>query len=98
MEGATQAELALALSIEAPTLKRQIDALTREGFIERQAIEGDARKRALFLTDKARSGAIMSFVKTIRSDLLDGVDERQLDVFQGVLEHIAKNAESMTRK
>lgn len=98
MEGATQAELAAALSIEAPTLKRQIDALTREGFIERQAIEGDARKRALHLTDKARSGAITSFVKAIRTELLTGVDDRQLDGFQKILEQIATNAESMTRR
>ncbi|MDN5568675.1 MAG: MarR family transcriptional regulator, partial [Paracoccus sp. (in: a-proteobacteria)] len=46
-EGITQTELAADLAIEAPTLKRQIDALVADGFIQRRPLKSDARKNAL---------------------------------------------------
>lgn len=97
MEGATQAELAAALEIEAPTLKRQIEALERDGFIERRALEGDARKRALFLTDRARAARTTRFLEEIRTDLMQGIGEEEQALVRGVLERIAENAARLPR-
>ncbi len=95
-EGATQAELASILCIEAPALKRQIDALEAQGFIERRALDGDARKRALHLTDKARSSRITCFLERVRADLLEGISPEDQQRACEVLERIALNATKLT--
>lgn len=97
MEGATQAELAAELGIEAPTLKRQIDALAAEGFLERRGLDDDARKRALFLTEKGRSARISLFTQNIREQILDGISPEQQSVLRAALERIAENAGTLNK-
>lgn len=97
MDGTTQSELAAALGIEAPTLKRQIDALEAQGFIERRGMEGDARKRALFLTDKGRSAKISRFMDKIRDEILEGIPLEQQAQLGAALERIADNAAKLNR-
>lgn len=91
MEGATQAELAEALGIEAPTVKRQIDALERDGFLERRGLAGDARKRALFLTDKARSTQVSHFMERVRGEILAGLTPAERRQIGEALARIAEN-------
>jgi len=98
MEGATQAELAVELGIEAPSLKRQIDALEADGFIERRALEGDARKRALFLTERARSSKISNFLERIRAEVLDGISPADQVRARAVLQRISDNATRLGQK
>ncbi|ADO44409.1 Transcriptional regulator, MarR family (plasmid) [Ketogulonicigenium vulgare Y25] len=92
MEGATQAELAQKLEIEAPTLKRQVDALEDLGFIERRGVDGDARKRALFLTDLARSSSITRLVREMRRGVLTGIPPEDRDTLSRALDIMAQNA------
>lgn len=94
-EGATQTELAETLGIEAPALKRQVDALVAAGFIERRGLDGDARKKALFLTERARSSKISGFIERLREDLTEGIPEKDQKIAQAVLERIAENAERL---
>ena len=97
MEGATQAELASALEIEPPTLKRQLEALERDGFIERRPIGTDARKRALFLTPRARAARTTRFIENVRAELMEGVSPEEQAVVRRVLERIADNCEKLSR-
>lgn len=92
MEGATQAELTAELGVEAPTLKRQLDALEAAGFIERRGLPGDARKRALYLTDMARSSRISRFTDRVRADVLAGIPPEDQRRAREVLERICANA------
>lgn len=92
MEGATQTELAAELGVEAPTLKRQLDALEAAGFIERRGLSGDARKRALHLTDRARSSRISRFTDRVRADVLAGIPPEDQRRAREVLERICANA------
>jgi MarR family transcriptional regulator for hemolysin len=97
MEGATQAELAGALEIEPPTLKRQLEALERDGFIERRPVGTDARKRALFLTPRARAARTTRFIENVRAELMEGVSPGEQAVVRRVLERIADNCEKLSR-
>ena len=97
MEGATQAELAGALEIEPPTLKRQLEALERDGCIERRPIGTDARKRALFLTPRARAARTTRFIENVRAELMEGVSPGEQAVVRRVLERIADNCEKLSR-
>ena len=98
MDGATQADLAAALEIEAPTLKRQIDALERAGFVERRPATGDGRKNALFLTARGRDSGIVDFTRRMRADLVAGIPEGDLAVAQSVLDRIAANIARLDRE
>ncbi|WP_295045889.1 MarR family transcriptional regulator [uncultured Paracoccus sp.] len=91
MDGATQADLAAALDIEAPTLKRQLDALERAGFVERRPDKDDGRKNALFLTARGQDSSIVDFTRRMRADLVAGIPAQDLAVAQSVLDRIAAN-------
>lgn len=96
-EGITQTELAAELAIEAPTLKRQIDALVADGFIARRPLEGDARKNALFLTNRGRDAAIVEFTHRLRRDLLEGIAPDDLDQATLILNKITANIHKLDR-
>lgn len=92
LEGATQAELAQEIGIEPPTLKRHIDALEAEGYVERRAHPGDVRKRALFPTERARNAKTVLLVQRLRSDLLIGISPEEQAIACDILDRIGKNA------
>ncbi len=96
-EGVTQADLAAAIGIEAPSLKRHLDALERDGLVERRGLDGDARKRALFLTARARSGPIPGYVNRLRARLLEGIDPEDQARIRAALERIADNAAGLNK-
>lgn len=90
-DGLSQRELATMLDIEAPTLKRQLDALERDGFVIREAIEGDARKKAVCLTQKAKDSEVTEFGRKLRSEVLQGISDEDLALTKRVLDQIATN-------
>ena len=94
-EGSTQADLAAAMGIEAPSLKRQLDLLESEGLIERRGFDGDARKRALFLTRRAKALPITRYMDSIHDKLVDGVTAEEQAQLRGLLERLADNAARM---
>lgn len=96
-EGVTQADLVQTLGVEAPTLKRQIDALERGGFVERRSLDNDARKRALFPTEKTRSSKLTSFVAATRSELVKGVTPEEALLVSDVLARMTVNAAGLMR-
>ncbi|WP_207100511.1 MarR family winged helix-turn-helix transcriptional regulator [Paracoccus shandongensis] len=98
MDGATQAGLAAALEIEAPTLKRQVDALEQAGFVERRPAESDGRKNALFLTAKGQDSGIVDFTRRMRAELVAGIPDADLAVAQSVLDRIAANIARLDRE
>ena len=96
-DGITQTELAAELAIEAPTLKRQIDALVAGGFVERRPLNGDGRKNGLVVTERGRDSAIVEFTHRLRGEVLEGIDPQDLDRAAQVLDRIARNIERMDR-
>lgn len=96
-EGAIQSELAHLLAIEPPTLKRQIDALVADGFVERRPLEDDGRKFALFLTPRGHDSAIVEFTLRLRRELLQGIPPEDLQTAHRVLDRLAQNAAGLDR-
>lgn len=93
--GASQSELAQALEIETPTLKRLLDALEAQGLAERRPLEGDARKHAVFLTDTTRIEPLLRFRGEVEQALIEGVAPDDLAATRRVLEQMTLNAERM---
>lgn len=97
MEGATQSELAEEIGIEAPTLKRQIDALEAAGYIERRPHGEDIRKKALYLTDRARAAPTTRYVEKVRAELLQDISPQEQRLVCDVLGRLAQNLAALER-
>ncbi|MTH78046.1 MarR family winged helix-turn-helix transcriptional regulator [Paracoccus aestuariivivens] len=95
--GASQAELASALEIETPTLKRLLDALETQGLAERRPLPGDGRKHAVFLTDTTRIEPLLRFRDEVDAALVEGIAAEDLDAAGRVLAQMTRNAEKLRR-
>lgn len=88
--GMTQSELAARVGVEGPTIARLIDALEKQGLVERRQAEGDRRVNALYLTPAAQPllAEIDRTAATLRHELLEGVPEASLATCIAVLRQI----------
>jgi MarR family transcriptional regulator for hemolysin len=90
----TQRELAQSLGIEGPTLVRILDALEKEGLIERCAAE-DRRAKFIKATKAARPlmAKIERIAGDLRTELLRDIPEEHLAIATGVLRDIGDKLE-----
>lgn len=95
-----QTELARLIGVEGPTMIRMLDALAREGLIERQQSHQDLRVTINRITDKGRQviTEIMGITNDLRRDVLEGVDLEEMKVANRVLSHILRRLEHLTNE
>lgn len=76
----TQAELAIGIDVESPTLVRLLDRLGEKGWIERRPCPGDRRAHHVHLTPQAQRlcEQIVGIVDQTRAELLEGASEAEL--------------------
>ncbi|TKW66086.1 MAG: MarR family transcriptional regulator [Paracoccus denitrificans] len=96
--GASQTELASALGIETPTLKRQLDALEQQGLAERRPMPEDARKHAVFLTETAQIGPLLGFRHEIEAELTAGIPAEDIATTRRVLSEMAARIEMLRQR
>jgi MarR family transcriptional regulator, transcriptional regulator for hemolysin len=74
-------ELAEQVGVELPTLVRLLNRLEQEGLVERRALRGSNRAKAVVLTSKGRrlSATMNDIVIRVRAEFLQGVNEAQLN-------------------
>lgn len=91
--GQAQCDLARAIGVEAPSLVRTLDQLTEQGLIERRPCHDDRRTKRIFLTDKANPllERIDDVVKKARGEMLSGITQEEVDLFEDLLARIEKN-------
>lgn len=77
---ASQAKLAAALEISAPSLVRLLGQLERRGFIRREADEADRRPNRIKLTSQGRSAAkrMEERLAPVRANLFQGFSDDDL--------------------
>jgi DNA-binding MarR family transcriptional regulator len=80
-EGVRQVDLAELLEIQPITLARLIDHLQSEGLVERRPDPADRRAYQVYLTGKAKPhlNTIDQVAREIRTEILDGLDQQQVD-------------------
>lgn len=90
-DAVTQKDLALRMSIEAPTLVRTLDWLEREGLVERRGVPHDRRAKTVHLTPKAGPliRAIEDVAASVRAEMMRGIPERDLVACLAVLGRIS---------
>ena len=86
----SQKDLAARIGIEPPTLVRQLDDLERRGLVRREAIEGDRRTNAVYLTEAAGPvlDAILEIAEQIRREITGGLSRDDLATATRVIAHI----------
>ncbi|MGC3875156.1 transcriptional regulator SlyA [Halomonas sp. GXIMD04776] len=91
--GQAQCDLARAIGVEAPSLVRTLDQLTEQGLIERRPCNDDRRTKRIFLTSKADPllERIDAIVTEARGEMLSGITEEEIALFEDVLTRIEKN-------
>lgn len=93
--GLNQRELADRLAIEPASLVGQLDALEKQGLIQRSAASGDRRANSVLLTPEALAlaGRITAIVDGLRARATAGIGRDELVAATRVLSTIRSNLE-----
>lgn len=92
-----QRELADELDIETPTLVRLLDGMEKQGFIERQSVEGDRRAKQIVMTPHGArmAGEVLDLARSLRADVLADISSADMTatvkVFATMSDNIAKS-------
>jgi MarR family transcriptional regulator for hemolysin len=92
-----QRELADELDIETPTLVRLLDGMEKQGFIERQSVEGDRRAKQIAMTPRGAKVAeeVLDLARSLRADVLKSISAHDMSttvkVFATMSDNIAKS-------
>ncbi|WP_302139076.1 transcriptional regulator SlyA [Halomonas alkalicola] len=106
-DGQPQCDLARAIGVEAPSLVRTLDQLSRQGLVERRPCDQDRRTKRVFLTPEATPllERIDAVVREARSEMFAGMSDQDLATLAELLSRIedngltiqARDAEEKTR-
>ncbi|MFQ1682988.1 transcriptional regulator SlyA [Aeromonas veronii] len=90
----SQKTLAEALEIELPSLMRTLGQLEEQGLIERHCCSQDKRARIVSVTPSGQTllDQIANRIMNIRRELLAGIDEETLSLFEATVQRISANA------
>jgi MarR family transcriptional regulator, transcriptional regulator for hemolysin len=93
--GMTQRELADRLGIEGATIGRILDALEKQGLVERRPVEGDRRAYHIHLTAAAQPllKEINRIAASLRRELLAGITAQDLRACIAVLRRVGERLE-----
>ena len=92
-----QRELADELDIETPTLVRLLDGMEKQGFIERQSVEGDRRAKQIAMTPRGAkvAGEVLELARSLRADVLKSISAQDMSttvkVFAAMSDNIAQS-------
>lgn len=92
-EGINQREVADLTFKDPASVTRILDLLEKSSLVERKPDEHDRRTYNLFLTDQGRAlvAKVTPLAREIRATGLEGISEKEQDVFKRVLRKIYEN-------
>lgn len=90
-----QRDLEEQFTIRRSTATGILQLMERNGLIQRETVDFDARLKKVILTPKAIAihEEVMAEFKKIEEELSNGISDEELDVFFSVIEKIKKNME-----
>lgn len=89
----SQRDLSNLMNVKDSSAGRLIDRLERDGFIERERNDIDRRVIYIKLTDKGDQliSDLMPFGIRFNDDLVAGIDEQELQIYEKVLKKMISN-------
>ncbi len=99
-DGIGQAELAARTKLDKSTLALMLDRLERQGQLERDRDERDARRRVLRVTDKNRAmhSAYRAASRKMVSLFYRGMSKAEIDLFEATLRKVLANLERVEKQ
>jgi len=96
-ERLTQGQLARLVSVEGSSMVHMLDALARDGLIERQQSEADRRMTTNRITPAGETAVheIMEVTGALRAELLRGIDAHDLAVTNKVLDQVLRRLDEL---
>lgn len=91
-----QKDLESEFHITRSTVTNILKLMEKKGYIQRVSVEKDARLKKLVLTEKAKKIQCQTFTDIhdrLEKQLMQGISEEELAVFQEVLKKMKKNLE-----
>jgi DNA-binding MarR family transcriptional regulator len=88
-------EVAERTVMDKVAVSRAVSKLTKSGVIDRQFADADRRRSILNLSEKGRAvhDEIAPLALQMEADLLDGLDERELEVLDRVIDKLYAKAQ-----
>jgi len=92
-DGRNQQELACAIFRDKATVARTMHVLERENLVVRVTDENDKRNKKIYLTHKGKEleSKVMPMAFKLKQKALEGIDSKEIDVCNKVLEMIYEN-------
>lgn len=96
-EAPTQSELAQMVGVECPTLARLLDGLEAQQLVRRVTVTEDRRAKRIELMPQTAGliADIEAISSQLRAEVLVGIDQGELEVFQRVLGQMLGNLERL---
>jgi len=93
MTGLTINELAVFSVTEQSTMSRTLDAMERDGLVQRQNRSGDLRVREVHLTDKGREAfrEVWPAMHGSLKHMFDGFSDEEYETVIGLLSRVLRN-------
>lgn len=96
-EGLNQKEIAAKADKDQPTTTRILDLLEKKGYTQKSVSIHDRRAFQLYLTDSGKEliEATTAIERMCESQIIEGIDERQLEMFWDTLSRINNNLQHL---
>ena len=90
-----QKDIEKHFSIGRSTVTSIIQLMEKKGFIERQAVQSDARLKKVLLTEKGEKTheMIEALIIQLNQNMMEGIEQEELQTFLEVLSKIRQNIE-----
>lgn len=92
-DGLAQSDIAARMGVEAPTVSRMVQRMTRAGLVERRPDPCDGRVQRVWLTAPGRAARprVEQAWATLESATLDGLDRHERATLVGLLGRVRRN-------
>ncbi len=92
-DGRNQQDLAVSIFRDKATVARNIHFLERENLVVRVTDENDKRNKKIYLTHKGKEleSKVMPMALQMKQKALDGIDPKEIEICNKVLELIYNN-------
>ncbi len=85
--------LADTIHVSTPQASRMLKNMEEKGYIRREAVEGDARLKRIFLTEQGKETAARTktMIEQIEHRVLEGIGKEELETFCKVVQKLLAN-------
>lgn len=95
-DGQSMTSLAIALSVQPPTITKMVTRLSAQHLVERRQSQSDARSARVYLTTKGRAliAELDEALELLEQSALDGLEERERKRLKKLLKRVEGNLSS----